>query len=291
MVPKASHAHTQSHGHGGVLGHRVRPRSRSGSLSIARSPSVLSAGTVFPPPIISPADLEQGSAPHVSPAGSGPNAISSGANASVGGGTNTGAGTGGGAGGAGYVLRRVVSNHTRLPSAFAPLGSIESTDDLASLTTKTSKDDFDIEHRAELERRHGHDDHNHSHSNGYDYEYDVQPMPLRFKHDEPTDGKAEIPSYTIDPHGPYEDGASTSAEYIPSRKSSLLDLPTKSQSISDSDENDEERGGRGGGGGQGYDGPFQPPDSRELFGILASVSAVCVLAVAAGMTTIFDWVL
>lgn len=40
-----------------------------------------------------------------------------------------------------------------------------------------------------------------------------------------------------------------------------------------------------------YTGPFQPPDSKELLVIILSFAGVFVLAVAAGMTTIFDWVL
>ncbi|WVR07785.1 hypothetical protein IAU60_004828 [Kwoniella sp. DSM 27419] len=40
-----------------------------------------------------------------------------------------------------------------------------------------------------------------------------------------------------------------------------------------------------------YDGPFQPPDSKELTGIILSCVGVLILAVAAGCTTIFDWVL
>lgn len=40
-----------------------------------------------------------------------------------------------------------------------------------------------------------------------------------------------------------------------------------------------------------YTGPFQPPDSKELLGIILSFVGVLVLAVAAGLATIFDWVL
>ncbi|WVQ67044.1 uncharacterized protein L199_005237 [Kwoniella botswanensis] len=40
-----------------------------------------------------------------------------------------------------------------------------------------------------------------------------------------------------------------------------------------------------------YEGPFQPPDSKELLSIMFSVVGVVILAVAAGCTTIFDWVL
>ncbi|OXH27119.1 hypothetical protein J008_04842 [Cryptococcus neoformans] len=40
-----------------------------------------------------------------------------------------------------------------------------------------------------------------------------------------------------------------------------------------------------------YTGPFQPPDSKELLGIILSFLGVLVLAVAAGLATIFDWVL
>ncbi|WVN84974.1 uncharacterized protein L203_100111 [Cryptococcus depauperatus CBS 7841] len=40
-----------------------------------------------------------------------------------------------------------------------------------------------------------------------------------------------------------------------------------------------------------YTGPFQPPDSKELFMIILSFTGVFILAVAAGLTTIFDWVL
>ena len=40
-----------------------------------------------------------------------------------------------------------------------------------------------------------------------------------------------------------------------------------------------------------YTGGFQAPDTREVIGIALSLGAVMVLAVAAGLTTIFDWVL
>ncbi|WRT70343.1 uncharacterized protein IL334_007341 [Kwoniella shivajii] len=40
-----------------------------------------------------------------------------------------------------------------------------------------------------------------------------------------------------------------------------------------------------------YDGPFQPPDSKELLSIMLSIGGVIILAIAAGCTTIFDWVL
>lgn len=40
-----------------------------------------------------------------------------------------------------------------------------------------------------------------------------------------------------------------------------------------------------------YEGPFQKPDSKELMAILLSFTAVALLAVAAGLTTIYDWVL
>ncbi|WVR00366.1 hypothetical protein IAU59_007509 [Kwoniella sp. CBS 9459] len=40
-----------------------------------------------------------------------------------------------------------------------------------------------------------------------------------------------------------------------------------------------------------YEGPFQPPDSKELLAILLSCGGVLILALAAGCTTVFDWVL
>lgn len=40
-----------------------------------------------------------------------------------------------------------------------------------------------------------------------------------------------------------------------------------------------------------YTGPFQPPDLKELLVIILSFAGVLILAVAAGMATIFDWVL
>ncbi|ODN77653.1 hypothetical protein L202_04806 [Cryptococcus amylolentus CBS 6039] len=40
-----------------------------------------------------------------------------------------------------------------------------------------------------------------------------------------------------------------------------------------------------------YTGPFQPPDSRELTLYMLSFGGVVILAVAAGLTTIFDWIL
>ena len=41
----------------------------------------------------------------------------------------------------------------------------------------------------------------------------------------------------------------------------------------------------------GYTGDFQKPDAKELLGIVLSVTGVGLLALAAGFTTIFDWVL
>ncbi|WVQ84922.1 hypothetical protein IAT38_007085 [Cryptococcus sp. DSM 104549] len=40
-----------------------------------------------------------------------------------------------------------------------------------------------------------------------------------------------------------------------------------------------------------YTGPFQPPDSKEMLAIILSFGGVLVLSVAAGLTTIYDWVL
>ena len=40
-----------------------------------------------------------------------------------------------------------------------------------------------------------------------------------------------------------------------------------------------------------YVGGFQPPDMREAVGVALSFGAVVVLALAAGLTTIYDWVL
>jgi hypothetical protein len=45
------------------------------------------------------------------------------------------------------------------------------------------------------------------------------------------------------------------------------------------------------GSGARYDGPFQPPVGNEMVGIVASLVGVLVLAVAAGFTTVYDWVL
>lgn len=45
------------------------------------------------------------------------------------------------------------------------------------------------------------------------------------------------------------------------------------------------------GGRMRYDGEFQPPDSRELIGIGLSIAGVSVLALAAGLTTVLNWVL
>lgn len=40
-----------------------------------------------------------------------------------------------------------------------------------------------------------------------------------------------------------------------------------------------------------YEGPFQPPEGKEMVGIVASIVGVLILAVAAGFTTVYDWVL
>lgn len=44
-------------------------------------------------------------------------------------------------------------------------------------------------------------------------------------------------------------------------------------------------------GSSRYDGPFQAMDAREMVGIVLSVGIVLLLAVSAGLTTIYDWVL
>jgi hypothetical protein len=44
-------------------------------------------------------------------------------------------------------------------------------------------------------------------------------------------------------------------------------------------------------GSSRYDGPFQAMDAREVVGIVLSVGVVLLLAVSAGLTTIYDWVL
>jgi len=43
--------------------------------------------------------------------------------------------------------------------------------------------------------------------------------------------------------------------------------------------------------GLNYTGGFQAPDHREVVGIALSFGAVIVLAIAAGLTTVYDWVL
>jgi hypothetical protein len=48
---------------------------------------------------------------------------------------------------------------------------------------------------------------------------------------------------------------------------------------------------QGGKGFYEYHGPFQPPDSAELLGVLLSFGGVILLSLAAGLTTIYDWVL
>jgi hypothetical protein len=40
-----------------------------------------------------------------------------------------------------------------------------------------------------------------------------------------------------------------------------------------------------------YEGEFQKPDSRELLGIGLSIAGVGILALAAGLTTVLNWVL
>ncbi|KAK8853112.1 hypothetical protein IAR55_003813 [Kwoniella newhampshirensis] len=57
------------------------------------------------------------------------------------------------------------------------------------------------------------------------------------------------------------------------------------------DDDDDDHDDRSVSTGVEYDGPFQPPDSKELLGILLSFGGVAILAIAAGLTTIFDWVL
>lgn len=49
--------------------------------------------------------------------------------------------------------------------------------------------------------------------------------------------------------------------------------------------------GRGGASEVRYEGPFQPPVGKEMVVIIASLVGVLVLAVAAGFTTVYDWVL
>lgn len=57
----------------------------------------------------------------------------------------------------------------------------------------------------------------------------------------------------------------------------------------DSSVEDEEEGV--GLGREGYSGGFQPPDSRELVGMVLSFAVVATLSTAAVLTTIYDWVL
>ncbi|WVQ72518.1 hypothetical protein IAR50_002075 [Cryptococcus sp. DSM 104548] len=40
-----------------------------------------------------------------------------------------------------------------------------------------------------------------------------------------------------------------------------------------------------------YNGPFQPPDSKEMMLYMLSFGGIVILSVAAGLTTIFDWIL
>lgn len=41
----------------------------------------------------------------------------------------------------------------------------------------------------------------------------------------------------------------------------------------------------------GYTGDFQKPDSKEMMAIMLSLGGVALLSLAAGFTTIYDWVL
>jgi len=41
----------------------------------------------------------------------------------------------------------------------------------------------------------------------------------------------------------------------------------------------------------GYTGDFQKPDSKEMMVIMLSLGGVALLSLAAGFTTIYDWVL
>ncbi|WVW86034.1 hypothetical protein I302_108072 [Kwoniella bestiolae CBS 10118] len=69
-------------------------------------------------------------------------------------------------------------------------------------------------------------------------------------------------------------------------------LPTRKVSFQPVSSNDIHAGqDRPSDGEVKYEGPFQPPDSKELLSIIFSVVGVTILAVAAGCTTIFDWVL
>lgn len=208
----------------------------------------------------------------------------------------------------------MVSNHSRLPG-FGALGPIASAEDLPALIAPPagkSRDDLEIEHRAERERRRAYDrdsDRAGADVDGGAYREDEegdmmqrrdmagsplfrsvpssstgrvhfsQPQPPLTSTFTSTSAAYGYPPPLNDPesqHRPYIVASSASS---PSSSSSslaystaLLDPETNSDPIT-------------------YEGPFQPPDSQELIGILASVSAVCVLALAAGMTTIYDWVL
>ena len=42
---------------------------------------------------------------------------------------------------------------------------------------------------------------------------------------------------------------------------------------------------------EGYSGEFQRPDSKEMLVIMLSIAGVSILALAAGLATVFDWVL
>lgn len=66
-----------------------------------------------------------------------------------------------------------------------------------------------------------------------------------------------------------------------------VDGETYSDRLSSDVAADDEESGSGG----GYAGGFQKPDSKEMLAIMLSLGGVALLSLAAGFTTIYDWVL
>ncbi|KAK6909476.1 hypothetical protein I203_103495 [Kwoniella mangroviensis CBS 8507] len=210
-----------------------RPRSSSLSLSIARSPSVLSSGLFFPSSPHPPQDedaLEDEIQHHPNVYGIHPY---------------------------GNQMRRVISAGGKLD----PIHDDDNIEDTVGVKASSS-----VSHLPAIINK--------------SPKIPISNTPTLFKglNEELDDHDHEHEHVDID------DG---SRPLLPTRKvsfqplTSARDIESEMDNLSESDVRSQ----------MTYEGPFQSPDSKELLSIVFSVVGVVILAVAAGCTTIFDWIL
>ncbi|WWC91589.1 uncharacterized protein L201_006535 [Kwoniella dendrophila CBS 6074] len=238
-----------------------RPRSSSLSLSIARSPSVLSSGLFFPPSQTvydqpSKTDLEDEINKHANIYGIHPYATNNNNN----------------------QLRKIVS--VGPGPTLSPIIGSNSEEDL-SLPTSQEND-----HVRQYDTPNNVVDSINQHMR----KYGINPQQQQQQQDENVN---EFNS-NRENGGLERPLASRKVSFPPHIRQQSLSLSrttTRSGISIHSAEEDIEMDYQSNDLQQQYEGPFQPPDSKELFSIILSIIGVIVLAVAAGCTTIFDWVL